>query len=120
MTEAGPACRRRPAAAVNGPAVWRRSSLFAGAIVSGAIFSGAVFRGVVFAGAVFRGADLSRAALTGAVFRSAVFSSGVFACAVFWARSCRLDHGAHDPVREPPSDQGLPFSFPHLAGQLEH
>ena len=67
MTEAGPACRRRPAAAVNGPAVW--------------IFSGAVFRGVVFAGAVFRGADLSRAALTGAVFGSAVFSSGVFACA---------------------------------------
>ena len=67
MTEAGPACRRRPAAAVNGPAVW--------------IFSGAVFRGVVFAGAVFRGADLSRAALTGAVSGSAVFSSGVFACA---------------------------------------
>ena len=67
MTEAGPACRRRPAAAVNGPAVW--------------IFSGAVFRGVVFAGAVFRGKDLSRAALTGAVFGSAVFSSGVFACA---------------------------------------
>ena len=27
-------------------------------------------------------------------------------------RSCRLDHGAHDPVREPPSDQGLPFLFP--------
>ena len=106
MTEAGPACRRRPAAAVNGPAVW--------------IFSGAVFRGVVFAGAVFRGADLSRTALTGAVFGSAVISSGVFACAVFWARSCRLDHGAHDPVREPPSYQGLAFYFPHLAGQLEH
>ena len=81
MTEAGPACRRRPAAAVNGPAVWRRSSLFAGAIVSGAIFSEAVPRGVVFAGAVIRGANLSRAALTGAVFGSAVFSSGVFACA---------------------------------------
>ena len=67
MTEAGPACRRRPAAAVNGPAVW--------------IFSGAVFRGVVFAGAVLRGAGLSRAALTGADFGSADFSSGVFACA---------------------------------------
>ena len=26
----------------------------------------------------------------------------------------------HDPVREPPSYQGLPFSFTHLAGQLEH
>ena len=81
MTEAGPACRRRPAAAVNGPAVWRRSGLFAGAIDSGANFSQVVFGGVVFAGAVFRGADLSRAALTGAVFGSAVFSSGDFACA---------------------------------------
>ena len=27
---------------------------------------------------------------------------------------------AHDRVREPPSYQGLPFSFTHLAGQLEH
>ena len=81
VTGAGPTCRRRPAAAMNGPAVWRRSGLFAGAIVSGANFSEVVFRGVVFAGAVFRGADLSRAALTGAVFGSAVFSSGVFACA---------------------------------------
>ena len=81
MTEAGPACRRRPAAAVNGPAVWRRSGLFAVAIDSGANFSQVVFGGVVFAGAVFREADLSRAALTGAVFGSAVFSSGDFACA---------------------------------------
>ena len=81
MTEAGPACRRRPAAAVNGPAVWRRSGLFAGAIDSGTNFSQVVFRGVVFVGAVFRGADLSRAALTGAVFGSAVSSSGVLACA---------------------------------------
>ena len=109
MTEAGPACRRRPAAAVNGPAVWRRSSLFAGAIVSGAIFSEAVPRSVDFAGAVFRGADLSRAALTGAVSGSAVFSSGVFACAVFRARTraCRLENGVHDPVRDPPSNHGL-------------
>ena len=93
--KAGPACRRRPAAAVNGPAVW--------------IFSGAVFRGVVFAGAGFRGADLSRAAHAGAVFGSAVFSSGVFACAVFRARTraCRLENGVHDPVRDPPSNHGL-------------
>ena len=85
-------------------------------------FSEAVPRGVDFAGADFRGADLSRAALTGAVFGNAVFSSGVFACAVFRARTraSRLDDGAHDPVREPPSYQGLPFTFPHLDGQLEH
>ena len=81
VTRAGPTCRRRPAAAVNGPAVWRRSGLFAGAIDSGANFSQVVFGGVVFAGAVFREADFSRAALTGAVFGSAVFSSGDFACA---------------------------------------
>ena len=83
MTEAGPACRRRPAAAVNGPAVW--------------IFSVAVFRGVVFAGAVFRVADLSRAALTGAVFGSAVLSSGVFACAND-GRPGRLSSGAQRGV----------------------
>jgi uncharacterized protein YjbI with pentapeptide repeats len=97
MTEAGPACRRRPAAAVNGPEAWRRSSLFAGAIVSGAIFSEAVPGSVVFAGAVFRGADLSPAALTGAVFGSAVLSSGVFACAND-GRPGRLSSGAQRGV----------------------
>ena len=66
---------------------------------------------------------MSGAALTGAVFRSAVFSSGVFGDAVFLGtvfagavfRGARTHRPAasttrtHDPVREPPSYQILPF-----------